>query len=351
MNFCSFLILIYPVPNVLVWPTVDVRINLYISYMRKLFVVLLTAVVICGLWGCQKATSLGNAASGSGDQDSGSFRVTIDGKPWVAIDSARSVSIMNGAITISGISSDDQNIVLSLTGAGAGTYVLGSGSKSVAAWTDSFMYLQDFSTIAGNASQASGQVVVSQVDAANQTISGTFQMRLYSDSAQYTKIFTNGVFNKLPYITSLPLAPATDTFTVLINGVPWTAPSITANIEEGEFMVRGSTPDGRQWVNIGVPVPASVGQGVIGYYCPVGLSSAGLYFGQYSNNDSVYLSSHYAPDPQYGGYYVYEDSGYLEILQNNLSSRRLSANFKLQVTDSTGVASVLLSNGYFSITY
>jgi hypothetical protein len=89
--------------------------------MRKLFFVLLPAVVICGLWGCQKAASLGNAASGSGGQDSGSFTVTIDGKPWLAIDSARSVSIMNGAINISGLSSDDQNIVLSLAGTGTGT--------------------------------------------------------------------------------------------------------------------------------------------------------------------------------------------------------------------------------------
>jgi len=321
--------------------------------MRKLFFVLLPAVVICGLWGCQKATSLGNAASGSGGQDSGSFTVTIDGKPWVAIDSARSVSIMNGAITISGLSSDDQNIVLSLAGTGAGTYSLGPASRSVAAWTDSFMYFQDFSTIAGNASQAGGQVVVSQIDAANQTISGTFQMHLYSDSAGYTKVFTNGVFNKLPYITSLPLAPATDTFTVLINGVPWTAPSITANIEEGEFMVRGSTPDGRQWVNIGVPVPASVGPGVIGYYFPVGFTMFGAYIGQYGNNDSVYLSAHYTPAPQVGSgaYYFWLNSGFLEILQNNLSSHRLSANFQLQVTDSTGVASVLLTNGYFSINY
>src|SRR5580698_6440475 len=183
--------------------------------MKDRLVVLLTGVVICGLWGCQKASSLGNAASGNGGQDSGAFTVTIDGKPWIAIDSARSVAIMNGAITISGLSSDDQNIVLSLAGTGAGTYVLGSASKSVAAWTDSFMYLQNFSTISGNSSQAGGQVVVSQIDAANQTISGTFQMHLYSDSAQYTKGFTNGVFNKLRYITSLPLAPATDTFTVL----------------------------------------------------------------------------------------------------------------------------------------
>jgi len=319
--------------------------------MKNRFVVLLAGVVICGLWGCQKASSLGNAASGNGGQDSGSFTVTIDGKPWTAIDSSRSVAIMDGAITISGLSSDDQNIVLSLAGTGAGTYVLGPASKSVAAWTNSSMYFQDFSTAFGNSSQAGGQVVVSQIDAANQTISGTFQLQLYSDSAGYTKTFTNGIFNKLPYITSLPLAPATDTFTVLINGVPWTAPSITANIEEGEFMVRGSTPDGRQWVNVGVPVPAAAGPGVVGYYFPVGFTILGAYFAQYGNNDSVYLSEHYAPDPQYGGYYVYPDTGYLEILQNDLSSHRLSANFQLQVTDSTGAASVLLTNGHFSISY
>lgn len=231
--------------------------------MRKLFV-LMAPVLISSLCGCRKASNLGNAASGAGKQDSGSFTVTIDGKPWVAIDSARSVSIMNGAINISGLSSDDQNIVLTLAGTTAGTYTLGPRSNSVAAWTDSFCYFQDWSTSEGNISQSGGQVVVSQIDVANQTISGTFQMRLYGDSARYTKVFTNGVFNKLPFITSLPPAPATDTFTVVINGVPWTAPSITANIEAGEFMVRGSTQDGRKWVNIGLPRPGWLGTAWVG---------------------------------------------------------------------------------------
>jgi len=120
-------------------------------------------VLISSLGGCRKASNLGNAASGAGKQDSGSFKVTIDGKPWVAIDSARSVSIMNGAINISGLSSDDQNIVLTLAGTTAGTYTLGPRSNSIAAWTDSFCYFQDWSTSEGNISQSGGQVVVSQI--------------------------------------------------------------------------------------------------------------------------------------------------------------------------------------------
>jgi Family of unknown function (DUF6252) len=321
--------------------------------MKKLSVLLLPPIVGCSLWGCQKTTSLNNAASGSGGQDSGSFTVTIDGKTWTAIDSARSVSIMDGAINISGISNDDQNIVLSLAGTGPGTYKLGPASKSVAAWTNSWMYFQNFSSIQGTSAQASGQVVVSKIDVANQTISGTFQMHLYCDSAQTTKVFTNGVFTKLPYITSLPPAPATDTFTVLINGVPWTAPSITANIEEGEFMVRGSTQDGREWVTVGVPIPAWLSPADLVYTQQVGFSLHGAYVGQYNNNDSVYQSQHYAAAPQIGAgvYYVYPNSGLLQILQDDLSTHRMSANFQLQVTDSTGVASVLLTNGYFSIRY
>jgi hypothetical protein len=334
------------IPNVLVLPGVDEEVTINTIYMRRLFILMLPPLFACGLWGCQKASSLSNAVSGTGGQDSGSFTATIDGKPWVAMDSARSVSIMNGAINISGLSSDDQNIVLSLAGTSTGTYTLGPASQSVAAWTDSIMYLQNFSTIFGNSTQSGGQVVVSQIDAANQTISGTFQMRMYSDSAKYTEVVTNGVFNKLPYITSLPLAPATDTFTVQINGAPWTAPSITANIAENEFWVRGSTQDGRKWVNIGVPVPSWI-LAAVGNTLQVGYG----YFGQYSNNDSVYTNAHYAPAGSPGAYYFWLNSGSLQILQNNLSSRRLSASFQLQVTDSTGVASVLLTNGYFSITY
>jgi len=176
-------------------------------------------------------------------------------------------------------------------------------------------------------------------------------MRLYGDSARYTKVFTNGIFNKLPYITSLPPASATDTFTVTINGVPWTAPSITGNIEAGEFMIRGSTQDGRTWVNIGVPRPAWLGATWIGETLWVGESG---FIGQYSNNDSIYISERYVPAPQLGAvgdYYVYENNGSLQVLVNNLAARRLSASFQLQVTDSTGTASVQLTNGYFSLQY
>ena|SRR3984957_16685317 len=127
--------------------------------MRKLFVLTLP-VLISLLFSCRKAADLGDAAGGAGNQDSGSFAVTIDGKPWVAMDSARSVSIMNGVISISGLSSDDQNIVLSLAGTTTGTYPLGPGSKSVAAWTDSFCYFQDWSSMEGNITQSGGQVVV-----------------------------------------------------------------------------------------------------------------------------------------------------------------------------------------------
>jgi hypothetical protein len=88
--------------------------------MQKLFVLMLP-VIVSGLFGCQKAAKLGDAASGAGNQNSGSFTATIDGKPWVAMDSARAVSIMNGAINISGLSRDDQNIVLSLAGTTTGT--------------------------------------------------------------------------------------------------------------------------------------------------------------------------------------------------------------------------------------
>lgn len=280
------------------------------------------------------------------DTAGGSFTAVINGKPWVAMDSARSATIMNGFISLSGLSSDGQNLVFSLAGVSTGTYLLGSTSPSLISWTNSTMYLQNFSTTQGGNTQSGGQVVVTAIDQTDQTISGTFHCLVYSDSARYAITVADGVFNQLPYITSFPVSPPTDTFTVQINGVSWSAPSITGNIVEGEFLVQGSTTDGRTVLDVEVPVPAQMSPVIGNYSLQVGLNMLGIYSVQYVQNDSVFISQTILSAA--GGEYSFqENQGYLQVVENDLIHRRLSAWFAADVNDSSNTRSFNFQTGIF----
>jgi hypothetical protein len=221
---------------------------------------------------------------------------------------------------------------------------------SLISWTNSAMYLQNFSTAQGGIAQSGGQVVVTGIDQTNQTISGTFHCLVYSDSARYGITVADGVFNQLPYITSFPVFPATDTFTVQINGVSWSAPSITGNIVEGEFLVQGSTTDGRTVLDVDVPVPAEMSPVIGNYSLEVGFNMLGTYSVQYGQNDSVFISQTILSAA--GGEYTFqENQGYLQVVQNDLIHSRLSAWFGADLNDSANTRSVQLSNGYFSLQY
>jgi hypothetical protein len=313
--------------------------------MRNIVPIILTLCIMS----CRKAGVPVNAVNGS-DTAGGSFTAVINGKSWVAMDSARSATIMNGFINLSGLSSDGQNIVISLAGVAPGTFPVGPAMPSLVSWTNSMMFLQSFSTVQGGPGQSGGQVAVTGIDQIHQTISGTFHCAVYSDSAKYANSISDGVFANLPYITSYPPSPATDTFSVMMNGLPWSAPSITGTIVEGAFLVQGSTLDGRTVLDLEVPVPAGMGPDIENYQLGIGLNLLGVYSVEFVRNDSVYISQTILGGVE-GGIGYEANSGYLQIVQNDLVNRRLSARFGAWLNDSTGTWNIHLTNGYFSLQY
>ena len=313
--------------------------------MRNIVPIILTLCIMS----CRKAGVPVNAVNGS-DTAGGSFTAVINGKSWVAMDSARSATIMNGFINLSGLSSDGQNIVISLAGVAPGTFPVGPAMPSLVSWTNSMMFLQSFSTVQGGPGQSGGQVAVTGIDQIHQTISGTFHCAVYSDSAKYANSISDGVFAILPYITSYPPSPATDTFSVMMNGLPWSAPSITGTIVEGAFLVQGSTLDGRTVLDLEVPVPAGMAPDIENYQLGIGLNLLGVYSVEFVRNDSVYISQTILGGVE-GGIGYEANSGYLQIVQNDLVNRRLSARFGAWLNDSTGTWNIHLTNGYFSLQY
>lgn len=302
--------------------------------------VAISPVILILFLSCQKEQNLRNAFEGT---STGELASKIDNQGWVALDSSKSASIMNGFITISGTSSDRKTIAISLNDTATGTYKLNRNTISIATYTDSITYIQDFSTAqSSDISLAGGEVTVTEIDKINKTISGTFQLNLYSDSARYKKVVTEGVFNKLSYITSLPPAKSTDTFYTQIDGLSWVAPSISATIIAGQIFIKGSKSDASRSVIIKVPE----GPSAFGFHNFNGYS----FVGQYIDGDTSFFSNNYTHLPD-GSILIDGSTGAVNIIENNISARRIKGSFDFKAITSTSAKTVQLSNGYFSVGY
>jgi hypothetical protein len=282
----------------------------------KLFIVTIIIVAIL-LSGCKKTQTTIDSLPNI-DTTIGDFSAIIDGQQWIATDSTRSASLLNSIFTISGTSSDGQTITISLADTTPGTYMLSKSSASIATYTESNTYSgRYFSTNqSNNSSLAGGMVVVKEIDKINKTISGTFTLNMYVDSnGGYKKVITEGVFNDIPYINSLPLASITDTFNVQINGTNWKAQSIILTQVNGQYFLKGSALDASKSVGIYFNF-GSFDDSDFTYYG---------FLGKYNNEHTSSFNSY---DSSSAGDVTYISSnGSLTITNYDSSTGRLRGNF------------------------
>jgi hypothetical protein len=145
---------------------------------------------------CHKYTSIGNSNGLPAD-----MVATINGVSWAAADSTQSAVVSQGLVTISGISTDGQEISITLNDTVLGLYVLNQTSASLAVYANldsvgSYAY----STNQGSdTAQAGGTVNVTGINTAARTISGIFSFKVYRNSDGSQKDITAGVFYNIPY--------------------------------------------------------------------------------------------------------------------------------------------------------
>lgn len=277
---------------------------------------------------CRKETSIENKA-GLG----GAFMATIDGTQWIAEDSAKGASILQGMINLSGISGDHRQLSITLNDTVPGVYTLNQVSVSMAAYVDNS--LTDFFAYATNqgqdTSQAGGLVTVTEIDTVHKTLSGTFSFKVYRELDSRQRVITNGVFYKLSYQSSLPPNNDKDTMYAVIDAANWSAQSIVASAISNQLAVNGSNPDGSQAVDLVMPLNIAPGRYDLSY-------PNFTYIGLYNPTVTVGLVS---------------TNGTLEILENNSNTRRVRGNFEYLAADvnSMGNTSHRLTGGYFSIEY
>jgi len=301
--------------------------------MCKRFFHIIFALVMLALFSCRKETSM--ERSGSTD---GMFMADVSGSQWIAADSLKSAAVLGGFINLIGISDDHRQLNIILNDTIPGTYVLDQGSTSVAffGYTDSsnsYMYSTNQSS---DSTQAGGTVTVTEIDLVNHTISGTFSFNVYRGIDGNQLRFTDGVFRKLPYTSSLPPASGTDTLKAVIDGGNWSAQSIEAANISNQLVISGSNLSGTQ--SLGLNMPADI---VPGQYMLDFIKTSYTYF-------AVYL-----PSPNVG---LASVDGTLEILENDVTNKRIRGNFTFNAVDPTDPQGLItpprqVSNGFFAVTY
>jgi hypothetical protein len=265
----------------------------------------------------------------------GNFVARINGVPWQSAVSTEQASIIQGLINITGISADNQQISMTMSGTGVGTYHLFLGSTSLATYANidsSFMYAYSTNG-ASDTALAGGQVTITEIDQTNQTISGTFSFNVDRVIDSQHKTITQGVFTKLPYSTSLAPTANKDTLTATIDTRVWVGNAIQVTVNGSELTIVGSSADGTQSVGLLMPANAAPGSYLLDGSNP---SYLGVYTVLVNSNTSGLVSV----------------SGQLNIAQNNTATSRISGTFTFSAsnpTDPTQVHSV--TSGVFSVYY
>jgi hypothetical protein len=165
--------------------------------MKKVIIYIMPGLAAaCTLFACHKYTSMENGNGLPAD-----MLATINGTFWEAADSTQTAVVSTGGITISGISTDGQEVSITLNDTIVGLYVLNQTSACLAVYANldsvgSYAY----STNQGSdTAQAGGTVNVTSINTAGRTISGIFSFKVYRNSDGSQKNITGGVFYNIPY--------------------------------------------------------------------------------------------------------------------------------------------------------
>lgn len=272
----------------------------------------------------------------SSNNVTGDFRAKIEGVQWVA-DKFSQCARMNNIINITGLGLDKKTITITIQDSGVHNYTLAWDNTSMGAGAFQDSALADVTAFTSNAgtspSQAGGNVNITSIDEVNKTMSGTFSFKAVRQMTGETRTITEGVFNNIPYITSLPPTNSSDTFTVKIDGVdflPTSVFGIKNTIGLSNIAISGSDASGTKTVGVYFPIDVTPGT-----YTIAGAFSD--YFGQYNVNSTTFLSS---------------TSGTLEILFHDPATKRVRGRFSFAAElFPLGGGNAQLTEGYFAVTY
>jgi hypothetical protein len=300
--------------------------------MKKTIIYALLAWGCWWLSSCKKETSIEND-----NVVAGNFTAVINGVPWAAAASQQQATITQGLINITGVSVDNQEISISITDTAEGVYVLNATTPSIAAYAnldsaDVYAYSTSGSS---DTAKAGGTVTITSIDRVHKTVSGSFAFKVYRTVDGQERSIASGVFNQIPYTTSLPAGSPTDTVTAVIDGGDWAAQSIQASSLDGTLTIVASLSDGSQAIALIFP-----GYSPPGNYPLTAASAIPSYLAVYHQVANGVNTA----DPGV--------SGNITVLTNNSSTMRMTGTFQFNTNDLNAASSQhSITNGYFSVYY
>ncbi|MEO7045121.1 MAG: DUF6252 family protein [Ferruginibacter sp.] len=285
-------------------------------------------------YGCQKDFQITDVDSsmitppgGTGTGGvSGTLTATIDGVSFVA-DKVAAATKAIGVIAIIGQNKAGEQILLRVADSAIHNYIFDINSTAnVAAYSKDTAYA--YGTNGGlTADQSGGVMSITSIDTVKKLMSGTFSMKVYRQYDNKQKIITNGVFKNISYDTqAIQPSSGSDTFRVKVDGNPFPAYSISHVFFGSTINI--SSSDQNVSKTVGFTFPSTITPGTYN------VGGSFDYLAQYNS----------------GTDYMMADSGSLQILEYNITTKRMRANFSFKASSAfTGTVTANLTEGYFSV--
>lgn len=165
--------------------------------MKTTMVYTVLVLTTATLFSCRKEYSVENGNGLPTD-----FTAQVNGATWDAADSTQFASVTQGTLTLVGTAANGNQLIISLNDTIIGTYILNQQSASVATFSnvDSTSIYTYATNQGSDTAQAGGTVNIISIDPVGKTISGIFSFKAYRSLDGTQKVFTSGVFYKIPYI-------------------------------------------------------------------------------------------------------------------------------------------------------
>jgi len=132
------------------------------------------------------------------------FEVEMDGELFTA--ASTSAAIVNGGIALTGVNAEGEAVGFVVTDVEEGTYENAMQFYTTAGQGVQYINM-DPETV-----EVSGSVTISEIDTQNHTISGTFHFSAWANLQGEPIVFTNGVFEDVPYTGDINPTPVGDEY-------------------------------------------------------------------------------------------------------------------------------------------
>ena len=275
------------------------------------------------------STSCSDESDNSPVAPAGKIIATVGGTSW----EATGIAVMDDDYIMVGGESGGKSInVEVVTGNVVGTYeVKGMGALAPKEIPDAIVEygtsgVYTTASLYCDNDVAVGSVVITEIDEAKKTVSGTFHSKLKNYVDGTTFEITTGSFTKIPYTKEL----TTSTMSAKIDGVQFNSSVVVSASAMGMLVLNGQTLGGQQIITISVPETITVGTYALG---ELGLSDQ---YTTYTKNGNTYASV----------------SGTLKITAHNKTTQHIEGTFTFAAEPFGFEASnVSATEGAFSVDY